>query len=929
MRQVETPFCPDCQNLILHRPACPQCGWQRPPATDAAGSVAWQQEVAGKAGTDLTRAGDLLLFGTEDGVIYAHEAGSGEERWTVALPEDWVPARAIAATDDTVFVTVDDMRPLGTNDKALLALRLADGEELWRYETTAKRLSPAAVHDDTVYVAASDRVLHAVDVQSGRERWQAAIPGWNRHAPADGSGLLFFGTQAGPNGPAILVALDADDGSEQWRAEGESTLMRPVVAEDSVFAAGWKGTLSCFDARTGDVRWEQSPGIKIPVAPAVHDSSVLVANRDRQGYHLLALTTERGETIWSYSLPADEKLHTTPLVHQGLVYVGTSDRRKVSGSNGRNNSGRLHALDVDSGEPVWPAPIDLEERIKHTPALDRHRLYVLTRYGLLWAIAIREPEPLREPAAYEAEGDLEGAATAFVRQGAFAEAGRLYVELGEPYKAAQLYQQAGEQADEDEARRKWWLRAGELYEAAERWERARHIYRELDEPVKVAGISIAQGEYRQAAVLYEQADAYRKAGELYERVEEWSKAGQMYERVGDWQAARRCYAKQGAQDKEAEALMQTGAFEEAAQMYAQLGQRSRAAELYIEAEKPATAAELYREMGAWEQARRLYEQIGRTDQVARCHEELGDELKAAQLYEQAAQTLEAEEAPDEEIADLYGRAADLYQRRLQEHDHARCREKVIHYRRLPVLSVEARGEFVVGEFNLLRVTLRNEGSGPARQIRLAIDGEYEGDLKKSHPGLLPGKEATLQFRLKPRESGEHTPLDIEVRYADDTNAPLPSTTIESTVPVASERHIRGSTPFGFAAETVVVEQLVAPSGTGTQVKDSAVVRSQLGGGADVAATPPEGKPAAHQIEDSVVVGDRGRSGETAQSAASEHRWCSACNAELDQRQPTCPECESYYCPSCYNTLTEEQRKETYCLHCGTALDDASFAEGDT
>ena len=530
-------FCPECNNLILDQPTCSHCGWKRELApVETAGGVAWRQEAGDKVCTDPALAGDLLLFGTEDGIVHAWDADSGEERWAFALPDGWVPACGIAVGTDRVFVSADDLRTMGSHDKALLAVSLADGRELWRYDTAGLRLSPPLLHEGRVYFAASDRGFHAVDAESGERCWRVTIPGWSRTAPAGGKGLIYFGTQASPGGSGHILAMHADDGSEVWRAPCASTMLSPTVAGDGLYVAAWKGTFYALNAQTGERRWDLSIGAHILTPAVALDALVFFGARDR---HLYAVGREDGKTVWKFR--TEGKVRGAPVVSEGVLYVATSDRRE--------RTGKVYAVDAETGDPIWPEPVDVGDRVEHGVVSDGYRLYVATRHGLIWGLTIRERAPAIAPQTYEEQGDLERAAIAYALQGDYAEAGRLYAQMGESYKAAELFRRAGEEAPDDEVRREAWQHAGELYEEAVVWPEARSIYRDLGMPVKVAQTYARQEQWAEAAAWFEKGSAWAQAGKMYERAEQWNKAAQMYERAGDIESTSRCIAKLGDRDR--------------------------------------------------------------------------------------------------------------------------------------------------------------------------------------------------------------------------------------------------------------------------------------------------------------------------------------------------------------------------------------------
>lgn len=845
--------------------------------------------------TDLALADDILLFGAEDGVVHAWDTASGEERWTFALPEGWSPARTIATADGHVFITADDLRPLGSHDKALLALSREDGRELWRYATPALRLSPPVVHAGQVYFAASDRAFHAVDAQSGERRWRVAIPGWGRSAPAASDRLVYFGTQAGPGGPGLVVALRADDGAVTWQAECAGTVLRPTIADDDLYVTSWNGNLYRFAAATGKPRWSQSVGSYILTPPAVLDGLIFVGARDR---HVYAFDGENGEVVWQQRLVG--KVRSALVVEHGIVYAGTSERRE--------RTGKVFALDAETGEPIWPEPIDVEDRVEYAPASDGHHLYVATRHGILWSIGIREEAKALAPAAYEEQGDLEQAAAAYALQGDYAEAGRLYAELGEPYKAAELYRKAGEATSDEEARRDAWQRAGQLYEEAEVWRKARAVYRDLGSPTRVARTYARQERWAEAAARFEKAGSLAQAGEMYERAEQWDKAAQTYEQAGDIESAKRCTAKLGDKDKLARLLVAQGMFNQAAAEYEQIGDLARAAELYLEADPPrlADAAELYKRIEAWDQARTLFSQLGNLAEEAMCYQSLEEWEEAARLYEAAAQELEAEDQPDaNRLAQLYGLAAQCWGEIFQRQHEAECLRKVIRYRRLPDLELDVKQQepFVLGDKNVLLLTVKNVGFGVATDIDVETSGDFEGESIRSVPGLAVEGSQPLDFSVKPLESGRVL-FQVEVSYRDRLGGTHTGT---ARTYVAVERE-PPATPTDFTPQYIFHGDMIAYGG---QKGDRVDIRR---GERRFVVEAGEGTDSPDRLE---IEGYQYPPTSGGQPPVLESRGAEAPDQSADP--DTCPAC---------NRELPDIEGLLYCNHCGTKLSNDSPGEED-
>ncbi|WP_181008878.1 MULTISPECIES: PQQ-binding-like beta-propeller repeat protein [unclassified Streptomyces] len=154
------------------------------------GSERWRFTAAGRF-TEPTVAGDLVLAGsTDDTRLYAVDAATGDERWSVRMPGG--PA-SVTASDGTVHAS--------SRGGTLLGLDPATGEERWR-AVAARDNSPVAAADGTVWHAAPGDRVQALDAATGEELWQYDAGATVFHLTVT-DGALIVGTA---DSPAIALA---------------------------------------------------------------------------------------------------------------------------------------------------------------------------------------------------------------------------------------------------------------------------------------------------------------------------------------------------------------------------------------------------------------------------------------------------------------------------------------------------------------------------------------------------------------------------------------------------------------------------------------------------------------------------------------------------------------------------------------------------
>lgn len=329
--------------------------------------------------------GELYIADT-DGVVHAYDAESGDHRWDFQTDETiWSsPTRA----QDTVYI--------GSDDGYLYALDVEDGSQRWRYEVGYPINTSPTIVDDIVYFADNpgetnvEGWVHAVDAETGDGMWtfeEADL--WINSSPTVADGAVFVGSDDG-----TLYALDAADGTLEWaftepdaHVIGSPTYHEGVVyvgTDDTAFGASDEPTpavLYAVDADEGEKQWEFS--VEIPddpddeiwrfhSSPTVVDETVFIGNMNGTVY---GLPTER------------------PLAK----YANDGDVVERDGLQNALADWRVDALDVNtlrelieywrSGEAVYePWSYETGEAVWGSPTVVDGTLYVGNDDGKLYAL---------------------------------------------------------------------------------------------------------------------------------------------------------------------------------------------------------------------------------------------------------------------------------------------------------------------------------------------------------------------------------------------------------------------------------------------------------------------------------------------------------------------------------------------------------------
>jgi outer membrane protein assembly factor BamB len=198
--------------------------------------------------------------------------------------------------------------------EGLLALATADGTEHWRLRAFADEdLTSPVLADETVYASlgADDiAVVIAADATTGALRWERVLGRGDVSAVTLAGGSLFVA-----HGGA-LVALDPENGTEQWRTDAPFGVGSALaVADGTVYTTGTNGGVVAFDAGTGQRRFYFESDFWWS-APAVGTDLVYAGSGDTA----YGVDRENGSLVWERSM---ESILRDPIVAGGSVYATT------------------------------------------------------------------------------------------------------------------------------------------------------------------------------------------------------------------------------------------------------------------------------------------------------------------------------------------------------------------------------------------------------------------------------------------------------------------------------------------------------------------------------------------------------------------------------------------------------------------------------
>ncbi|MEO5494822.1 MAG: PQQ-binding-like beta-propeller repeat protein [Sphingomonas sp.] len=293
--------------------------------------------------------GGMVVFGSDDGHVYALDAKSGALKWRFAAGAG--VASSPSAVDGTVYVTAWDGH--------LYAIAAATGIERWHVDLGRDlgamnywdfHTSSAIPFGNALYAGSGDGHLYAIDRASGRTLWRADAGARIRGTPAVTDKFVVFGTMSGH-----LIALDRATGARRWDFASDgagytferkyndttSLVASPAISNGVVTIGGRDGNLYAVDLATGAQRWK-----------ITHDGGSWILSTAMQGgtvfsgsgsaYIIQSAKVADGTENWRYK--------TKGAVFGAIVVAGNVLVAEVM-------SGMIDAIDTGTGQELWHFPI--------------------------------------------------------------------------------------------------------------------------------------------------------------------------------------------------------------------------------------------------------------------------------------------------------------------------------------------------------------------------------------------------------------------------------------------------------------------------------------------------------------------------------------------------------------------------------------------
>ena len=289
----------------------------------------------------------IVYFGAKDGKVYALRAPStgimGEVVWSIDLGTT-IQTSPTFTPDGTLVIGADDWAYYG-----ITPARGASGAKIkWRFQTQGTLISsPTVDSDGAVFVASMDGKVYALEPprEAGEQvkvRWTFASGGRDdkggfENTPViDNDGTLYIAANDG-----VLYALDTKSGKIKWSFDGVARAGYRTYAIFSsvaigsnriIYFGGKNGELYAVSERTGlfgtnaAALWSYKLGPGIQSSPLLTNDGTVYIGDERGTFYAVRppQAGEQGTALWKFSTKGT-LISSPALGADGTLYVGSMD----------------------------------------------------------------------------------------------------------------------------------------------------------------------------------------------------------------------------------------------------------------------------------------------------------------------------------------------------------------------------------------------------------------------------------------------------------------------------------------------------------------------------------------------------------------------------------------------------------------------------
>jgi eukaryotic-like serine/threonine-protein kinase len=234
------------------------------------GSTVWEASIGSVESAPLL-IGERLFAATVTGKLFCLDKKTGAIIWMYAVPADRMPVaiHSSLASDGRIIV-------FGCDDGKVYALSAEDGRMLWNASLGGSIVSSPMIYKETVLVGSAEGSFYAIEIMTGEKIWNTKLSGKISPSAVDDHGI-YVGTSA-----KEIYCLDVASGAIVWRATVNGPVhSAPLVSGTTVYVGCLDKKLYALDKGTGKIIWSYQTAGRLASSPVIAGTHLIVFKDNR------------------------------------------------------------------------------------------------------------------------------------------------------------------------------------------------------------------------------------------------------------------------------------------------------------------------------------------------------------------------------------------------------------------------------------------------------------------------------------------------------------------------------------------------------------------------------------------------------------------------------------------------------------------------
>lgn len=282
------------------------------------GSRKWVYKTKGAIYSSPAVSGNVVVLGSGDGNIYALNASTGKQIWKIETRAAVLGTPVIE--NNTLYI--------GGSDNNFRAVNVQTGKQIWAFDGVEGTIvGKPLLYEGKVFFGSWGRHLYALNQSNGTLMWKWNNGNGNRMfspamcTPMASNGIVYF---AAPD--RVLTALDANTGNTLWRNKEATVRESAGLSEDGtmIFGKTMNDEVVAYKAQASDpgILWRLNMGFGYEHVPSMliaKDKQVFFGTRNGVVY---AFDPALPATIWAHKID-NSMVNTVNVLNKNTILVAT------------------------------------------------------------------------------------------------------------------------------------------------------------------------------------------------------------------------------------------------------------------------------------------------------------------------------------------------------------------------------------------------------------------------------------------------------------------------------------------------------------------------------------------------------------------------------------------------------------------------------